>query len=78
MFCLRRVRPYDNGDAISHFEHTGNARVRDAQGAQQSGYCRTERERSLEQPGPKGNAQISPKQQIRTGRILFPVLASKR
>ena len=58
--------------------HTGNARVRDAQGAQQSGYCRTERERSLEQPGPKGNAQISPNQQIRTGRILFPVLASKR
>ena len=39
------------------------SRVR-VQGAQQSGYCRTpvwrtERQRSPEQPGPKGNAQIS-------------------
>jgi hypothetical protein len=35
-----------------------SSRVRDVQGAQQSGPGRTERQRSPEQPGPKGNAQI--------------------
>lgn len=53
-------------------------RVRDAQGAEQSGYCQTERERSPQLPGPQGNAQVPLKPEIGIERILHWTVASKR